>query len=301
MDFRWFLSIVCGGGNGELCTVILACEKKNVSGMITNMINRKIEFIYWDFLSLWTKIDVSFVNEYKDTLEELYAELGDEKSRQCMEGYINQKITGKFEYLKPLWTQNQYYEKELVHLNDVSCIVDCGAYDGDTFCSFCENYKQDTGKDYVGQAFLLEPMGDNHRKLQERFSGISGVVTIKLGAWNEKTFLGFNGGKEKSQGGKISKSGRMLIEVDKIDNIVPQSTKVDFIKMDIEGSELNALKGAENIIRKYHPILTVCVYHKTEDLVTIPQYIKSLYADYKLYLRAHSNVSQDLVLYALPY
>lgn len=72
------------------------------------------------------------------------------------------------------------------------------------------------------------------------------------------------------------------------------------IKMDIEGSEMNALKGAEISITKYHPILAVCVYHKKEDLITIPQYIKSLYAGYKLYLRAYSRYCRELVLYAIP-
>jgi len=69
--------------------------------------------------------------------------------------------------------------------------------------------------------------------------------------------------------------------------------------MDIEGSELNALKGAEAVIRKYHPVLAVCVYHKKEDLLEIPQYIKSLYPGYKLYLRTYSKYCQELVLYAV--
>lgn len=71
------------------------------------------------------------------------------------------------------------------------------------------------------------------------------------------------------------------------------------IKMDIEGSELKALKGAALTIKEHHPILAVCVYHKKEDLVTIPQYIKSLCPKYRLYLRNYSRYSQELVLYAV--
>lgn len=78
---------------------------------------------------------------------------------------------------------------------------------------------------------------------------------------------------------------------------------VSFIKMDIEGSELETLKGAENTILKNMPILAICVYHKPEDLITIPQYISSLQTStqkYSFYLRHHSYMLTETVLYAIP-
>ena len=122
---------------------------------------------------------------------------------------------------------------------------------------------------------------------------------MKAGAWNERAFLRFNLGEEDTAN-RISEFGSIMIAVDKIDNIVPEQTRVDFIKMDIEGSELNALKGAENIIKRDHPMLAICVYHKRDDLLTIPQYIMSLHDGYRLYLRAYKKYASDLVLYALP-
>ena len=74
---------------------------------------------------------------------------------------------------------------------------------------------------------------------------------------------------------------------------------VTFIKMDIEGMELEALKGAEETIRRCKPKLAICAYHKKEDLIEIPQYIKSIRPDYKLYLRAHEPTLSELVLYAI--
>ena len=70
--------------------------------------------------------------------------------------------------------------------------------------------------------------------------------------------------------------------------------------MDIEGAELPSLKGAENTIRHYKPKLAISVYHKYDDLFTIPKYIKSLNNEYKFYLRAHYKpYFNDLVLYAI--
>ena len=100
--------------------------------------------------------------------------------------------------------------------------------------------------------------------------------------------------------GRIIDAGGISINTDSIDNITSDLRGgVDLIKMDIEGSELKALEGAANTIKKYHPVLAVCVYHKKEDLITIPQYIKSLWPEYRLYLRNYSKYSQELVLYAL--
>ena len=77
------------------------------------------------------------------------------------------------------------------------------------------------------------------------------------------------------------------------------SRKVTFLKMDIEGSELAALRGAERIIREQRPKLAICVYHKPEDLWEIPSLLLSYHPDYKLYLRHYSINETETVLYAI--
>lgn len=69
--------------------------------------------------------------------------------------------------------------------------------------------------------------------------------------------------------------------------------------MDIEGSELEALKGAVHTIQRDKPKLAICIYHKPEDMTEIPLYIKSLVPEYKLYVRHHSNCCTETVLYAV--
>ena len=69
--------------------------------------------------------------------------------------------------------------------------------------------------------------------------------------------------------------------------------------MDIEGAELDTLKGAQKTILKYRPKLAICVYHKPEDLLTIPSYILSLHKDYRLYLRNYMMPGRETVLYAI--
>lgn len=68
--------------------------------------------------------------------------------------------------------------------------------------------------------------------------------------------------------------------------------------MDIEGAELNALKGGEKLIRKYKPKLAICVYHKPEDIFELPQYLLQLNPDYKFWIRKYGQFYTDMVLYA---
>lgn len=73
-----------------------------------------------------------------------------------------------------------------------------------------------------------------------------------------------------------------------------------FLKMDIEGAEYDALKGAERTIRKLHPKLAVCVYHGYDDLWRLPILIDNYNPDYKFYLRHNGGnlIPTEFVLLA---
>ena len=68
--------------------------------------------------------------------------------------------------------------------------------------------------------------------------------------------------------------------------------------MDIEGAEIEALKGAEKTIKRCKPKLAICIYHEYEHLYKIPMMIKEMVPEYKLYMRHHSDTSSETVIYA---
>ncbi len=74
--------------------------------------------------------------------------------------------------------------------------------------------------------------------------------------------------------------------------------QVDFIKMDIEGAELDALRGAESTIRKFSPKLAISVYHKFSHLVDIPRFIQDLDMGYEIYLRHFTIHHEETILFA---
>mgnify|MGYP002508049681 CR=1 FL=1 len=89
-------------------------------------------------------------------------------------------------------------------------------------------------------------------------------------------------------GSFVADIGRMETEAVKLDDVLG-ADGATYIKMNIEGSELPALKGAEQTIRGFHPRLAIAGYHKTWDLWEIPELIHSMNPSYHIYLRSYMN------------
>jgi hypothetical protein len=68
--------------------------------------------------------------------------------------------------------------------------------------------------------------------------------------------------------------------------------------MDIEGSEMAALRGAQKIIKTQKPKCAICVYHNPSHFFEVPRYLLSLVPEYKIYFRHHSQQLYETVCYA---
>jgi hypothetical protein len=98
---------------------------------------------------------------------------------------------------------------------------------------------------------------------------------------------------------KLSASGLSLVPVVALDDIL-HGQPINLIKLDIEGAEPEALRGARRLIEKYRPGLAVCLYHHPHHLWAIPLWIKELNLNYHLYCRTHAQNTFETVLYAIP-
>ena len=85
-----------------------------------------------------------------------------------------------------------------------------------------------------------------------------------------------------------------------IDDFCKDLPRVDFIKMDIEGAELQALQGAVATIERHRPRLAISLYHHLNDFVAIPRFLSGLNVDYRYYLGHFSIHQEETVLFATP-
>lgn len=196
----------------------------------------------------------------------------------------------------------QYFDLyELSHIDDKEIFLDIGCCDGMSSVQFL---KWCNGK---GFCYCFEPDEKNIEmvKANLRAKGVpeNNYMLIPKGAWDEEGRLSFvASGNGASHVAGVYGAGEFVdtesIDVTTIDNAVGD-VPVTFIKMDIEGAELNALRGASGLIRNRKPKLAICVYHKAEDILEIPTFILKLRPDYKLFLRHYSFEQSETVLYAI--
>lgn len=76
--------------------------------------------------------------------------------------------------------------------------------------------------------------------------------------------------------------------------------EVTFIKMDLEGYEQKALRGATRLIHDCRPRMTITAYHYADDLLDLWRLFEELASDYELRLRHHSCYYYDTIFYATP-
>lgn len=238
-------------------------------------------------------ITSSFVLENKDVLRNLYDNLLDQHSKDSLVAYLLSKTRQDMKYLPAIFDKIQYFPKGMFQLTSHESYFDCGAFVGDTIDEFLK--ASGGAYDYIWAA---EPDRSNYKQLMQYVENesLSNIDVVNKGIYGYAGKLPFQ--EEGSMLSMLSDDSDCYIEVDTIDRI-SAGKPVTYIKMDVEGAELMALKGAEQTIRKYKPILGISIYHKERDLIDIPRYIKEIVPEYKFYFRVHKKLAIDTVLYGV--
>lgn len=191
-------------------------------------------------------------------------------------------------------TKCQYFDLEYLQPTDdeTEIFVDTGSFDGMTSVYFGQWGKTDM---FV---YAFEPDALNAEKCHQNLEKHSiPHEVIPRGAWCEETILKFQAVANGTS--SVNELGDESIKVTTLDKALCD-VPVTFIKMDIEGSELQALQGAKDTIIKNKPKLAISIYHKEEDIWKLPEIILEYNPEYKLYLRHYSLTDYETVLYAVP-
>jgi len=226
-------------------------------------------------------------------LDVLRANFADEKSRCVFDALTQGQADGKV-WFQDLYEPHPYFGNDVVpSLPDGEVLVDAGAYTGDHIASFGRANKN------FRAAYAFEPHGPHLRTLMERFASDPRVKGIGKGLYSLNGLVGFDDGHPL--GAHIvmhdGPATQGQIEVVRLDDAV--DGRITYIKMDIEGAELEALAGCRETIRRNRPKLAICVYHRPSDYFEIPRLVQSMESDYRLFLRQHSPFNTETVLYAI--
>lgn len=143
-------------------------------------------------------------------------------------------------------------------------------------------------------AFEPDPINAEHCRRIAREHNLN-IQLIEAGAYSKDGVLHFN--SSGSSMSCIEENGSISVNIRTIDNVVGDQ-RVSFIKVDIEGSELEALKGASRCIQRDKPICAISAYHRIGDTIVLLNYLKELVPEYCFALRHYSNSSCETVLYA---
>lgn len=232
-----------------------------------------------------------FRNHQKE-LREVYKLLADEKSRQVLKNIIRFRVTKNRKYLRGIIQGSQYFSEDIIKPGKEEVFVDCGAFDGDTL----RNYLK-FNKDYK-KIILFEPSASNMKRIKGYIARkkLEHIYCFQAGVGDRNHIAYFTDGATADA--CVSEKGNIQIQILALDQ-VGECQDASFIKMDIEGSELEALKGAEKMILRKKPILAVCLYHKAEDYYKIPLYLQKLVPEYKFYIRHYFYGYSETVLYAV--
>ncbi len=235
-----------------------------------------------------------------EQLKQVYDMLEDEVSKDIYIHKVNYLVTGKSFYLDHIID---------ICVSDLKCAESSLAQDiEDRFSglesnhtdavivigtgNYFEEIKAELCREGVSCERILNlgnyvPMSSARQYFEEPFLAYS--------TWDEEAMLNFS--QMGNACSDICENGSTVIRTMPIDRVVRE--KVTFIKMDVEGAELKSLMGAHDTILRDRPKLAVSIYHKYEDMIQIPLYIKSLVPEYRLYVRHYSNNACETVLYAI--
>ena len=193
--------------------------------------------------------------------------------------------------LKKITSQKDEVFENILKLTPCEHYLDLGAYRGDTV----DELLHYSGGSY-GSIIALEPDRRTFRKLCEHVDGMENVIPIQKAIYSFSGTAVFDSaaGRQSAIG-----QGKDEIETVTVDELC-SGREITYIKMDVEGAEIDALNGARETLACKKPKLNVALYHRFSDIFEIPLLIHSVNPDYKFHLRRHPYIPcWDLNLYCV--
>lgn len=226
-----------------------------------------------------------FMNNLSE-LQKVYETFIDEESRRTFCGYWLGMITrymAEFVYTGSA----QYWTAGFIP-KEGGIVIEGGTFDGRTAAFFSK----------MGYKVYGFEMNEKNFETAQKVAEENNFVVENMGLGSFKHEELYN---SKGAASRFSADGEKKAKITTIDNYVIENSipRVDFIKLDVEGSELEVLRGAKRTIARCKPILSISAYHKLDDFWTLMDFVKSIRTDYEWILRhyPYSSFEEELPRY----
>ncbi len=244
--------------------------------------------------------DAPFYLANEEKLDRVRALFADEKSKEVFDDLISYKLSGDIRYLLHADSDKDTALRELLS-GAYTAYADLGAYNGDTIREALAYFST------IQKLTAFEPSAKTFAKLEHYLLTVDNIEknAFALCAWEkaETRILTDGAGRNTTLGG--SASGKTIngakirtADCDAFDHRNAYRGERLFIKYDVEGAEKEALLGSRETIQRNETELLVSLYHKSEDLFSLPLLVHEMLPDHRLYLRKHPYIpAWDINLY----
>lgn len=170
---------------------------------------------------------------------------------------------------------------------EASVFFDVGGFDGQSTVDFIDKVNK------YKKVYFFEPDETMMHKSKKRLSSNADIEFIQAGVGAVNGSAQFD--NIGDSGGYVSLVGKQTIQVVTLDEFI--TSELSYIKMDIEGAEMDAICGAEQFIKKMHPLLSVSVYHRQGDIHRLTKKILNFNPQYHIYIRHYTDRYDDTRIY----
>ncbi len=238
--------------------------------------------------------DGAYFDERRSLLDEARAQFSDGRSRRLFDDVVRFRLTGKLSCL----ADAEPVDETLAGLFSLprNLVVDGGAYRGDSAALFAHILKP-------AENLAVEADPKNPARLSEYASDETRCrvipVCAALGSRDGTVLYGASANRGAAVGGLSRRAKETEIRAVRLASLLGER-RADFIKLDVEGAEADAIEGGREIILRDRPDMAVSLYHRTDDLFALPLLLRGLLPDHRFYLRRPPAVPMwDLTLYAV--
>ncbi len=236
-------------------------------------------------------LDAAFDHDAQEgRAAQVRALLADERSRALFDAILRYRRSGAIADCPVASLADEYAPADLPRYAGPLRLIDCGAFTGVAI------HKLLKAGYAIDSVVAFEPDPASFAVLAGRDFAVGRSICLPLGTYSSTTQRRFSSGG--SMASQISDAGDVVIQCVAIDEVLAGEA-VNVIKLDVEGAEIETLKGAARLIAAQRPNLLVSAYHTPGHLFEIAELIHGWDLGYRFHLRVHEQNTFGVVLYAV--